>query len=308
MATDGFTGSASSSSRPLPRIGVIGLGLLGRALAQRFLQDGLDVCGFDIDSKAAAAARELGVDCVESAGDVARATYTIVLSLPDSSIRQDLLWGAQALAGDLAAGTLILDTTTGRPEDTESDHERLAEQDIRLIDVTVVGSSAEAAEGNAVALVGDLEDQANYAPIIETFAKRIFYLGAPGKGNQAKLIVNLVLGLNRLVLAEGLGLAAHAGFDLGQILEILKSGAAYSKVMDTKGRKMVDRQFNPVARLSQHAKDVGLIRELARQLGADVPLSALHARILEQAAAAGLGDLDNAAVVEMFLKSSEESP
>ncbi len=289
-------------------IGLIGLGLLGRALAQRFLQDGLTVHGFDIDPDAALQARDLGVHVLDSVGDVARATSTIVLSLPNSSIRQDLLWGAQALARDLATGTLILDTTTGRPEDTESDHQRLAEQDVRLIDVTVVGSSAEAAERNAVALVGGLEDQADYSPIIETFARRIFYLGAPGKGNQAKLIVNLVLGLNRLVLAEGLGLAARAGFDLGQTLEILKSGAAYSKVMDTKGRKMVERQFDPVARLSQHAKDVGLIRDLARQLGADVPLSGLHAQMLEQAEAAGLGDLDNAAIVEMFLRSAEKSP
>ena len=115
-----------------------------------------------------------------------------------------------------------------------------------------------------------------------------------------KLIVNLVLGLNRAALAEGLSFARSVGVSPGRALEILKSGVAYSRVMDTKGIKMLKRDFRPQARLSQHLKDVRLILSLGKRAKAKLPLSALHRKLLEQIEAAGGGDLDNSAIIEAF--------
>ena len=101
---------------------------------------------------------------------------------------------------------------------------------------------------------------------IASFARRVFYLGAAGRGHTAKLVVNLVLGLNRVVLSEGLGLAHRAGLDLAETLEILKASAARSEVMESQGARMLAGDFErPVARLAQHAKDVGLILALAAE-------------------------------------------
>jgi 3-hydroxyisobutyrate dehydrogenase-like beta-hydroxyacid dehydrogenase len=115
-----------------------------------------------------------------------------------------------------------------------------------------------------------------------------------------KLVVNLVLGLNRAVLAEGLALAEACDIDAALALQVLKTTPAYSTAMDTKGPKMVARDFSPQARLSQHLKDVRLIRELARRHGASVPLSEIHERLLDQAVAMGLGDADNSAVLGVY--------
>ena len=222
--------------------------------------------------------------------------------MPDSASVEAVLWGDAGLAGACAPGTLIIDTTTADPKETVRHFPLLAHRGIRFVDCPLVGSSREIGEGNAIAIVGDQEEGAGYAPLLHTFAKRVFFLGAAGRGHTAKLVVNLVLGLHRVVLSEGLGLANRCNLDLAQALEILKASAAYSEVMETQGEVMLSRDFTrPTARLAQHAKDVGLILELAAQSGARVPLSQLHRSLLQEAVAAEWGRLDNAAVFNLFV-------
>ena len=282
-------------------VGLIGLGLLGTALAQRLMESGYRVTGYDIDESAREAASALGVVVVESPGEVARACGTIVLSLPNSDIRSNLLFGAAEWANELSEGTLLIDTTTGRAEDLERDGARLREMDVYLVDVCVLGSSAQVGQREAVLLVGDTEARAvGYAPFLACFSSCVFYLGKPGDGCRMKLVANQVVGLHRLVLAEALGLADHAGLNLETTLEVLQSGIAASAVMATKGQKMIQRDFAPVARLAQHAKDVGLIVELGEQTGASLPLSALHQEVLQRLTESGYGGEDNSAVIRAF--------
>ena len=132
------------------------------------------------------------------------------------------------------------------------------------------------------------------------FAKQWFHVGPWGSGARAKLVVNLVLGLNRAVLAEGLTFARHCGLDPGAMLDILKCGAAYSRVMDSKGHKMLDADFSPEAKLSQHLKDVRLILEAGQRVGAVLPLSRLHENLLAGLEELGFGALDNCAVIKAF--------
>lgn len=113
-------------------------------------------------------------------------------------------------------------------------------------------------------------------------------------------MLNLVLGLNRAVLAEGISFAKSSGIDAALALEILKAGPAYSKAMDVKGKKMLSGDFAPEARLSQHLKDVGLILEQARKQGRSLPLSELHRTLLEKAEAAGYGAADNSAILKAW--------
>ncbi|HEX2473348.1 MAG TPA: NAD-binding protein, partial [Lacipirellulaceae bacterium] len=114
------------------------------------------------------------------------------------------------------------------------------------------------------------------------------------------LVTNLVLGLNRVALAEGLVFAKAVGLEMQEALEVLLNSPAYSKTMDAKGPKMVDGEFAPQARLSQHIKDVRLILEEAARGGASLPLSSVHLDLLESAEAAGLGELDNSAIMRVI--------
>jgi 3-hydroxyisobutyrate dehydrogenase-like beta-hydroxyacid dehydrogenase len=112
-----------------------------------------------------------------------------------------------------------------------------------------------------------------------------------------KLVANHVMGLNRAALAEGLALARATGVGPARALEVLRAGAAYSRAMDTKGSKMIRGDFAPVARLSQHLKDVRLILRSARRAGLQLPLESVNRRLLERVEAAGKGGLDNSAVI-----------
>lgn len=283
------------------RIGIIGLGLVGRAIARRLLEAKHEVVGFDIAAPAREAASMVGVEVLEDAQAVGRASKLLILSLMTSEDRRALLWGLQALTAVIGNDTVVLDTTTARPEDILDDHARLARQGVRLVDVCLSGSSQVVAEGRAIALVGDAEKNATYADILRLFTRSQYYFDRPGQGNRAKLVVNLVFGLNRAVVAEALGLAMRGGFDLERILAVLREGETYSVAMDTKGPKMLSGKYEPVvARLSQHAKDVGLILEYAHEVGAPVPLCQAHVPVIQKAVAAGWGESDNAAIFEVY--------
>lgn len=284
------------------RIGIIGLGLLGNAIARRLLSEDHDVCGFDIQLAPCEAAARCGVEVLTSAAAVAERTTMLVLSLMTTDDRRKLLWADQRMADALKPGTVILDTTTASPESVREDHARLAEHNVRLVDVCISGSSQVVSEQRALALVGDThEGAAPYAVVLHAFTAQQFYFGGPGRGNEAKLVVNTVFGLHRLVLAEALALARAAGFDLAQMLDVLKQGETYSVVMDAKGAKMISRVYEPAtARLAQHAKDVGLILDYAEGLGIELPVSRLHHDIIQHAVDQGAGALDNAAIFEAY--------
>ncbi|MBI5093889.1 MAG: NAD(P)-dependent oxidoreductase [Candidatus Hydrogenedentes bacterium] len=282
------------------QVGIIGLGLVGKALASRFLDAGAVVAGYDIDPAARAVARAMGVVVDDDPRDVARQCSTLLLSLPNPAVIRDVLWGEQGIASACRHDSLILDTSTTDPADTVEHHERLDGIGIKYVDACLVGASDAIARGEAVVLVGDTEASASYLSSLRVISGALYFLGSPGAGNRAKLAVNLVLGLNRLVLAEGLSFGVKAGLDPAQLLQILKSSAAYSKVMENKGDRMLNANFEPVARISQHAKDVDLIIAAAEYCGARVPLTHLHAEILSDAIAAGWGELDNSAVIKTY--------
>ncbi len=130
---------------------------------------------------------------------------------------------------------------------------------------------------------------------------QIFYLVKNGSGAQMKLIVNLVLGLNRMVLAEGLSLGKKAGIDQHQLLEVLMKSAAYSRAMDMKGIKMIEEDFLPAeGKLAFHLKDVGLMLDMGKRLNFPLLLSSLHAQALISQVAKGRGEWDIAALISFY--------
>jgi 3-hydroxyisobutyrate dehydrogenase-like beta-hydroxyacid dehydrogenase len=279
-------------------IGLIGLGLMGNALARRFIAAGRAVVGYDVAQTARDAAREAGASVVESAGEVFAQSELIVLSLPTSEIAESVLRESER---SIRRDAIIIDTTTGDPDDMAKLGARLAQAGVHYLDATVAGNSAEVLKGDVTVLAGgDPGAFRAIEPLLATFAKRSFHLGPCGHGARMKLVVNLMLGLSRAVLAEALTLAGKTGLDRRVALEVLKASNAYSRVMDAKGEKMLTGDFTPVARLSQHLKDVRLMLEAAGRVGANLPLSEAHRALLEACERAGYGQLDNAAVIKAF--------
>jgi len=278
-------------------IGIVGLGLLGTALAERLMVSGFRVAGFDIEPQRRDALSQLGAAAVEAATDLAGCSR-ILFSLPDAGVSAQVV---SQIEDRLQPGTIVIDTTTGDPRQMAALGERLADRGVSYLDAAIGGSSAQCRRGDVIVLAGgDADAFHDCGDLFATFAKQAFHLGPCGCGARMKLVLNLVLGLNRAALAEGLSLAGRFGIDPHRALDVLKSGPAYSSAMDAKGEKMIAGDFTPQARLAQHLKDVRLILENGRNVDAHLPLSELHRALLEQLVQRGLGDADNSAVIRAF--------
>jgi 3-hydroxyisobutyrate dehydrogenase len=279
-------------------IGLIGLGLLGSALAERMIAAGLEIIGFDLQATQMERLSERGGRLASSAKAVAGECDSIVLCLPDSAVVQQVV---AELDVQLRPSRLIIDATTGDPDQTAALAQRLTARGVGYVDATIAGSSEQVRRGEATVIIGGSEDDVRRAaPVLSSWSERRFHVGPPGSGARLKLIVNLVLGLNRAALAEGLALAKACDIEEAAALAVLQATPAYSTVMETKGPKMAIGDYSPQARLAQHLKDVRLIRELARRYEAVTPLSDVHETLLEAAVELGFGDADNSAVIEAF--------
>ncbi len=280
------------------KIGLVGLGLVGTAMAERLLAEQFDVVGFDIDSTKCEHLEQLGGKVVNSPTEVAEQADRVVLSLPNTEVVLEVIEGP---GGILEAKTLpryIIDTTTGDPEETAALAKRLAKQGIYFLDAPFSGSSRQVRDKEIVFIVGgDKTAFEECKDIFDALGEKVFYVGESGNGSKTKLASNLVLGLNRLALAEGLVFASKLGLDPRAFLELLKVTPAYSSAMDIKGKKMLDGDFTAQARLRQHHKDVSIILKYAEKLGKKLPLSRVHLDVLKKAIEAGDGDLDNSAVI-----------
>ena len=281
------------------RIGLVGLGLVGTAIAESLLARQFDVLGFDTDAVRCRNLEKFGGKSASSSAEVADSVERVILSLPDTNVVLQVVEDPGGILEAKSLPTHIIDTTTGDPDETISLAQRLGERGIAFLDSTISGSSSQVRARQAVFMVGG-EKRAFQAcrDVFDALAEKVFYIGPSGSGSKAKLASNLILGLNRLALAEGLVFAEKSGLDLNAFLELLKATPAYSAIMDTKGQKMIEGDFTPQARVRQHHKDVALILKYAESAGQELPLSEVHLDVLEKSIAAGDADLDNSAIIK----------
>ncbi len=287
----------------MEEIGIIGLGLLGSAIAERLVAAGFPVVGYDIDKQRRDDARAHGVILADSGPAVALRCARLFLSLPNSTIGAEVL---RQIERELRRGCVVLDTTTGDPDDAARFAEQLRRRGAAYLETNVGGSSRQVREHKAIVICGGEPDvYANCAELLAAISRQSFFMGPAGNGNRMKLALNLVLGLNRAALAESLAFAQACGIQAAEALSVLRAGPAYSQVMDTKGDKMIDHNYEAEGRLSQHLKDVRLILRQGEKCNAKLPLSQVHRRLLEEVEAAGFGNEDNSAIFRAFQKASE---
>ena len=296
--------SSTTSPTPASRtIGMIGLGLMGTAMTERFLEHGYSVRVWNRSKDKADPLLPLGA--IWSDNPLAECDR-VIISLYTTPVVEEVL---EQLKAGLHAGQTLIDTTTGEPEQATALANRLAQLGVRYLDAPISGSSEQTRRGEATVLVGGgRETFDECADLWAIMGQRVFPVGAVGSAAKMKLVSNLVLGLNRAALAEALIYAESINVDPAAALEVLKGSMAYSKVMDVKGRKMLDRDYSVQARLSQHLKDVVLILETARQQGVDLPLSTVHRQLLEEAERRGFGQQDNCSVIEAWRGQTKPQP
>jgi 3-hydroxyisobutyrate dehydrogenase-like beta-hydroxyacid dehydrogenase len=279
------------------RVGVIGTGLFGTALAERLLAGGFPTV---VHNRTAEKAKPLLARGAVWSDNPLAECRRVIFCLFTSEQVEDVFCRMKA-ADTRGTDHVVIDTSTSDPRQTVVLGNRLAAQGVKYLEAPFSGSSEQMRHHQATAMVsGDRDAFEACRNLWNCLAATTFYVGAWGNAAKMKLVTNLVLGLNRVALAEGLAFADAIGLTMNDALDVLMDSPAYSRIMDAKGPKMVAGEFSPQARLSQHIKDVQFMLEEAKRAGASLPISSIHLKLLEQAEAAGLGELDNSAIIRII--------
>ena len=299
-------------------IGIAGLGLVGNALALRWPQMPGAVLGYDVNAAKRAAFETLRPRAARtSIAALAADCDCLLIAVFDDAQVNAVVDGILAVDAIFAAPALrcrqLVCITTVLPATVRSAGERCLAAGITFVEAPISGSSARIAAGEGRMFVGGETAAIEVlTPVLDAITGHRKMIGTLGQASAAKLSTNLVLGLNRMALAEGMALAESLGIARKRYLDLLLDSAATSQAAQEKGPMMVADHFEPpVATVAQHAKDVALMLELSRQTGQRLPMSELHASILRRSIARGDAALDNAAVIRVwqeFAQSKSAAP
>jgi 3-hydroxyisobutyrate dehydrogenase-like beta-hydroxyacid dehydrogenase len=276
---------------------MIGLGLMGAALSARLIDAGNAVIGFDIDPERCKILEAKGGEVVASTAELAARCRTIIVAVYSAGQVETVL--AELGRSRKPAQSVIVCTTTCTPDEIVRIARQADGAGLNFIEAPISGTSAEVRNGSAMALVAGSQE------IIETADATLDILcpqrvnaGKIGDASRTKLAINLILQNNRAALAEGIAFAEGLGLDPTVFLATARKSAAYSRVMDTKGDKMLTRDFTPQSHISQTLKDAELILAEAGRRNLSLPLTSTQAALLRTAIALVGPDSDSAAVIE----------
>ena len=280
-------------------VAIIGLGLMGEVYAQRLIDAKIPVAGFDIDPARRARLAEIGGRPGDTIAELAKLSRCIIVAVFNTEQVEDVVENHVFSALGEGSNKIVLCMSTCDPDRVAELAKRVIPRGIRYLDVPVSGTSDQVRRGDGVALIGgDIGIADEVKDVLDALFARRFHVGKIGDGGRAKLAVNLILGLNRLALAEGLVFAERLGLDPADFLDVARGSACYSQVMETKGPKMVRGDFSPEGRVKQTLKDAHLMLDQAAATGQTLSMLEVHVDVLEACVRAGDADLDNSAIIK----------
>jgi 3-hydroxyisobutyrate dehydrogenase-like beta-hydroxyacid dehydrogenase len=257
--------------------------------------------GYDVDVGRREQLKRMGGEPVGSIAEVAeRSPRTLIAVLTMAQVETVVEGDGGLLAHGVDGGSRIaICTATCEPDRIEQLAARAAARGLAFLDAPVSGTSQQVLKGDGYGLIGgDAAAMDKADDILAVIYPRRTRTGAAGSATKTKLAINHILGLNRIALAEGLVFAERLGLETRNFLDVARQSAAYSQVMDTKGGKMVEGDFTPVSKVSQHLKDVRTMLEEARRRGQQLPLVSVLIDVLEACERRGDGERDNAIMIE----------
>jgi L-threonate 2-dehydrogenase len=275
-------------------IGVIGLGVMGSAMARNLMEAGHQVPGFDLDPGKLSTFADIGGEPATSAGEVAAVSDLVIFSLPTTSALASV---AAEIAGSDRPGLVCLETGTFPLRDKMAARDLLSGAGIDLLDTPLSGTGLQAADATLVVFAsGSRQGYEQARPVFDAIGRSTHYLGEFGNGSKMKYIANLLVAVHGLAAAEAHALGIAAGLHPALVQEVMEDGVGSSKIFEIRGPMMVADDYPAAARLDILLKDSTLIRDYARSVGAPTPLLDAAVPIYQASSEAGLGDLDAAAL------------
>jgi 3-hydroxyisobutyrate dehydrogenase len=287
------------------RVGFVGLGTMGGAMAANLARAGFAVTAWNRTAGRAAELSDLGVALAPTAAAAAAASDLIVTIVSDTPDVEAVLFGPDGVADGATRGSLVVDMSTISPSATRDFATRLAELGVAMLDAPVSGGSEGAKKGTLSIFVGgDAADLERARPVLTAMGTTITHLGPIGSGQAAKAVNQVILAGTYLGVAEGIVLAIKAGLDVEALVAALSGGAAQSWVLANRSGRMLANDYPLGFKVALHRKDLGIALQLARETGTALPVSAMV-----EALEAGLigrdhGDEDMSAVARTIRELS----
>ena len=286
----------------LSRIGIVGVGKMGAPMARRLLGGGYRVLAYDVRPEAAVEVSRHGAEPCGSLAAVASGSDAVITMLPDPPAVEQAVWGPAGLGASMRAGQVLLEMTSSHPATTRKVAAYLAARGVRVLDAPVSGGVRGAAEGTLCIMAGGPADLLEACrPVLACVGQKIVHVGdAPGDGDTAKTINNLLSATAVWGVAETLALGARAGLSPARLFEAVNQSTGRSYTSQAKvDQFMVPHHFAAGFTIAQYLKDLNICLGLAEELRVPMPLAAMLRQLWTLAAAQGMGDQDHTALVQL---------
>ena len=289
------------------RVGLIGLGLMGRPMGMNLLKAGHKLTVWNRTPERANELVAAGAVLAKTPYEAAEASEFLLTIVSDPPALESVLWGQEgkndgALAG-LRAGSIYVDSSTISPSLVGRIAAACRQRGVAFLDAPVTGGDWGAREGNLVFMIGGDEKSLREAePILGVMGKKWFHLGPSGAGQTMKLAMNAILALEVGAMAEALALVTRAGLKGEQLVEVMQASMARSGVLDVKSPLMLKGDYKPSFPLRLMHKDLGLALDLANQLGVSLPATAAAREVYNYVKGEAKEDLDYSAVMRFWKK------
>ena len=283
----------------MAEIGFIGLGIMGKPMAEHLIKAGNTLYVYDVVPQSIADLQQQGAIACASSKEVAGKAGIVFVIVPDTPNVEEVLFGKNGVAEGIKAGSIVIDMSSISPIATKEFAKKLKAMGVEMLDAPVSGGQVGAQNATLSIMVGGSpENFAKIKPYFELMGKNIVLIGGNGDGQTCKVANQIVVALNIEAVAEALLFAAKAGADPAKVREALMGGFADSRILQLHGERMIKRTFQPGFRIRLHQKDLNNALESARKMGLSLPNTAAAQELFNSMAAHGGSDLDHSAMVQ----------
>ncbi|WP_343063050.1 2-hydroxy-3-oxopropionate reductase [Rhabdobacter roseus] len=288
----------------MEKVGFIGLGIMGKAMALHLLKAGYSLSVLE-KNKAAQELVEAGAQAFATNKEIAEQSDVLITMLPDSPEVEEVVLGEEGAMAGLRAGSLFIDMSTVAPATARKLDELLREKGIEALDAPVSGGQVGAEAATLSIMVGGSESAFERArPLLEVMGKNIVHIGPAGAGQTTKACNQMIVGMTIQAVAEAFALARKSGVDLAKMREALLGGFAQSRILDLHGQRIIDQNFKPGFKVKLHRKDMNIALQTGRELSVPLYGSAQVAAQMDALLAQGKGELDHSALALLMQQLS----
>ena len=281
----------------LPVIGFIGLGVMGKPMVRNLLRAAYTLVIYDRNCAPMEELAAEGAGIGLSPSDVASRSDIVILMLPDSPDVEQVVFGPQGVVEGIRPGSTLVDMSSISPVTAVKVATELSKMGMKVLDAPVSGGDVGAIKATLSIMVGGPEEVFNEVlPIFQALGKSIVLCGAHGAGQVTKLCNQVLVALQLEAVAEALVLGAKAGVDPAKIVQVLSGGLARCGVLENRGMRIVNRDFEPGFRVRLHYKDLNNAMAAAKAYDVPLPLTAIVTEMFKRLKVSGRGELDHSAI------------